>query len=541
VAITPAMNLTLVDRDGLVDDDLIETIDSYAETSTNGGTHILVRGRPPEGFVAPHGVEVYPRTGNRFLILTEDIIAGRDTIKDRAELLATLFPARAEPPRPVVASPELDLDDKAVIERTLRMAKGRRLHQDGDGSGYPSPSEADLGLLNCYRSAGATGEEQLDRLYRSSAWGRGREKWDRRDYRERTLARALDGTVVPFVPTPTATIITPGRSAHGTPAPAVATESQTLGFAPGACADRVADLERQLADAHATIAAKDEIIAAMAQTFLNPNLSHTKKMVAAAMATAAHAKRAAGDAEDDGRVVLSPAEIADDYRPKPEPGEHLSPVNPKTGTKPRMSRAAVKPLIEEAIAEGLAPAEVREVKRTRANGSPYADWEFVIDPGASLAAMLNPWAHYRPEQPKARKVRESRACPHCGEVHPIERVDSCTGCGAVLAALTIDPAPMGEVLSPIGRVAPVRNGRTNISHSESVPREPIPFAKERRESRPDRASRREDAAADLAAREPAWLADAPDPWDTPPDAVPQPALFPLDDSPSGQSYHWAGD
>ena len=526
VAITPEMGVTLIDRDGLVDDDLIETIDSYAETSTNGGTHILVRGRPPEGFVAPHGVEVYPRTGNRFLILTEDIIAGRSEIHDRTELLAKLFP----PARPSVAPPKtsLTLDDAMIMTKCRSSKSGDKFDRlwSGDDSELENDrSRGDQAFTSLVAFYTQDPAQILRIVQQSNRW---RDKWTRRDYQQRTISKALQ------------------RSAFYTPRepipyrPVAATDVQRLPIGIDPCTHRVAELERQLADAHATIAAKDETIAAMAQTFLNPNLSHTKKMVAAAMATAAHAKRAAGDAEDDGRVILSPAEIADDYRPKPEPGEHLSPVNPKTGTKPRMSRAAVKPLIEEAIAEGLAPAEVREVKRTRANGSPYPDWEFVIDPGASLAAMLNPWAHYRPEQPKTRKVRESRACPHCGEAHPIIRVDSCSGCGSVLAERIVDSAsgdPMGDKTSPIASVAPVRNGRRNISHSESVPREPIPFVKERRESRVDRASRREDAAADLASREPSWLADAPDPWDTPP----QPALFPLDDAPPDQSYHFSAD
>jgi hypothetical protein len=201
--LTPEMNVTLIDIDGQADHPLIVGLGSYTERSVNGGLHIVVRGRPPEGFTTPPGVEVYPRTGNRGLILTERVVDGRDRIQERTTVLAERFPARAAPPRPAVAPPHLDLDDTAVIERTLRMAKGRRLHQDGDGSDYPSPSEADLALLCCYISAGAIGEEQLDRLYRSSTWGRSRTKWeDRPDYRALTLARALDGSVVPYVPAP---------------------------------------------------------------------------------------------------------------------------------------------------------------------------------------------------------------------------------------------------------------------------------------------------------------------------------------------------
>ncbi len=197
VAITTDMNITLLDIDGQTDHPLIAELDSYAERSVSGtGIHILVQGHPPASAIKPPGIEVYP--GKRFMLITGELVDGRGTIEDRAAQLATLFPA--QPTRGAVqpASPAT-LDDETIAARTIRMETGRRLHQDGDRGGYPSGSEADLALLNCYVRAGASDPEQLDRLYQRSALHPQRKaEWSRRNYRERTIARALDGRVVPF-------------------------------------------------------------------------------------------------------------------------------------------------------------------------------------------------------------------------------------------------------------------------------------------------------------------------------------------------------
>jgi hypothetical protein len=530
--IAPEMNLTLIDRDDVVDHDLIATVDSYAEESVNGGTHILVRGRPPAGFVAPAGIEVYPRDGNRFVLLTETIIAGRGVIEDRTDILAELFPP-APPVAPLPTTP-LTLADGELLARAFAAVNGTELQRllAGDLNGHGNDhSAADLAAAS--KLAFWTQDEaQIERIISDSSLG-DREKWQNRaDYRKRTIARALQRSE--FY-TPPATITRPGTTDEpaapaGDPCTEVRDELAALR------AENAA-LNRQLAERDATIVAQADLIVAIERTVLNPHLSHTKKMAAVALATKTHAKRAAGDTEPDGRAVLTPAEISDDFRPKPETGGHLPPVNPKTGTKPRMSRASVLPIVEAAIAEGVLIAELREVTRTRANGTPYTDWDFVVDPGPSLADMLNPWANYEPEQPKERKVREARVapgpsplCPHCGEAHPIVAI--CEGCGTVRDDVTVT-APMGDKTSPIGTVAPKRYGRKHISHSG----DPVPFAKERRENRPDRATRHDGAAADLALREPAWLADAPDPYDTPP----QPLLFVVPESPPRSVHFDVGD
>jgi hypothetical protein len=74
---------------------------------------------------------------------------------------------------------------------------------------------------------------------------------------------------------------------------------------------------------------------------------------------------------------------------------------------------------------------------------------------------------WKPDQPKTRKPRSrDLACPHCGEVHPIRRLDYCTGCGELRNETILEPAdqtatdapstesPMSANLADIKRDAP---------------------------------------------------------------------------------------
>ncbi|MBA2518793.1 MAG: hypothetical protein H0V24_03935 [Chloroflexia bacterium] len=258
LVITPTLNLTLTDIDGQRSHSLVDALDSYTERSTSGtGLHILTWGRPPAGFVAPPGIEVYPRHGNRGVIITGDLVGNRGTIHDRPAELAELYPAR---PATTPIAPELEPEDELIIARVLRMEKGRQLHGAGDMSGYRSGSEADLGLLNTYVTAGATTPDQLDRLFRDSTlYPRRRERWDDNRYRERTLAKALDGSVRPWPgwSTPPLRTAQPPKNGVDTGNPHLA------GFLadapdPTPCQLRVAALERENVALRAQLAATEE-------------------------------------------------------------------------------------------------------------------------------------------------------------------------------------------------------------------------------------------------------------------------------------------
>lgn len=107
---------------------------------------------------------------------------GYDTADETAESAGTAPPS--EP---------LDLSDEQLLGKARNAENGRDFEAlwNGRTAGYPSHSEADLAL--CNRLAFWTGGDRsrIDRLFRQS--GLYRDKWERDDYRERTISKALEG------------------------------------------------------------------------------------------------------------------------------------------------------------------------------------------------------------------------------------------------------------------------------------------------------------------------------------------------------------
>lgn len=177
---------------------IMKRLDSYTEISPSGtGLRIFCRGDLP-----PHGrrkgkLEVYSHA--RFLTITGDHVAGfPDTIQDRPhELLQWHREVFGEPPAERtnghVHREPVHLADYDLLNKARVADNGEKFWAlwNGDYSGYGSQSEADLALLNHLAFWTGPDESRLDQLFRSS--GLMREKWERADYRARTIAKALEG------------------------------------------------------------------------------------------------------------------------------------------------------------------------------------------------------------------------------------------------------------------------------------------------------------------------------------------------------------
>src|SRR5215204_2629492 len=208
---TPEDDLCGVDLDGCLDPlteeiepwawTIIEELDSYTEISPSGtGVHILVRAALPEGRNRKGRFEAYDRS--RYFTVTGDHLAGTpQTIEVRQEALQSVVrrvfgeESSNGHTKPVAAPDPLrnDLTDGEVIQKALAASNGVRFSRlwNGDTSGYGSHSEADLAL--CGMLAFWTGGDaaRIDSLFRQS--GLYRKKWDRTDYRNRTIREALSG------------------------------------------------------------------------------------------------------------------------------------------------------------------------------------------------------------------------------------------------------------------------------------------------------------------------------------------------------------
>lgn len=164
---------------------------TYSEVSQSGaGLHILVRGAIPHAIKKPE-IELYS-TG-RYVACTFDSFNGSQSIQNGGQALQDLYQRytpkakrKRRAPAPVVLQ-----DDETVLKRACRAdSKFADLYAGNWTPYYHSHSEADCAL--CCKLAFWTdrSEEQINRLFCSS--GLYRSKWEREDYRRRTIEFAVN-------------------------------------------------------------------------------------------------------------------------------------------------------------------------------------------------------------------------------------------------------------------------------------------------------------------------------------------------------------
>jgi primase-polymerase (primpol)-like protein len=191
---------------------ILGELDSYTELSpSHTGVHSIVKGELPDGprqvdfgDRPHHGCGLYDAARGRYLCMTGERLRGAATIPERtAELRrihARLFPA-SPPKTKTKAKAGASLADDDLIARALQANDGGKFsrlwngHWEGD---YPSQSESDLAL--CSKLSFWTNRDpgRIDQLFRRSALMR--EKWNRQDYREATIAKAIDQTTETYRP-----------------------------------------------------------------------------------------------------------------------------------------------------------------------------------------------------------------------------------------------------------------------------------------------------------------------------------------------------
>lgn len=185
-----------MDERGVLDATTAErlaALDSYAEVSPSGrGVKVLLRATLPPGRRRIGNVELYD-AGRYFTITGRHLGFTPATVEERTAELAALHASLFTPPAPpkltVVRS--APLADDEVLARTRAAANGSAFMRlwAGDTSGYgKDESRADCALI-AHLSFFTQDREQLDRLFRRS--GLMREKWERADYRRRTLDKGV--------------------------------------------------------------------------------------------------------------------------------------------------------------------------------------------------------------------------------------------------------------------------------------------------------------------------------------------------------------
>jgi primase-polymerase (primpol)-like protein len=176
---------------------VVDTIRSYTEVSPSGrGLRIFLKGKlPPQGrkkgrFEVYENARYVTVTG-RHLPTTPPTIESRHAELGRVHRDFFGAPTTCNGASHSGGGVPTDLDDAEIVRRAGAAKGGDKFKALWSGSthGYASTSEADLALVS--RLAFWTGPrpDRIDALFRQS--GLFRSKWQRDDYRQRTIQKAL--------------------------------------------------------------------------------------------------------------------------------------------------------------------------------------------------------------------------------------------------------------------------------------------------------------------------------------------------------------
>jgi len=216
-----AVDLDKCVKDGVIEiwaSEVIESLNSYTEISPSGtGIRIICKATLGENC---HGrrfgsKEIY--TAKRFVTMTGQTLRSVPVREAQAEIGNLLASFPSEAPR-MENFQNLGEHPEELDEHTLELINNHRSQHkhfnslwSGDMSSYAGDhSKADYGFLCSLVALGITKPPQLDAALRAS--GLYREKWERPDYCESTIAKALATTPtasfspslseVSFLPTP---------------------------------------------------------------------------------------------------------------------------------------------------------------------------------------------------------------------------------------------------------------------------------------------------------------------------------------------------
>jgi hypothetical protein len=186
--------------------EIIKQLNSYSEISPSGtGVKIFLKGKKPGPKCRKGNIEIYD--ANRFFTITGNHLGGTPfEVHNRTKELETLYHQLWPKKAPDDSNPQKDppanhsISDSKIIEKAMAAKNGGKFSTlwRGDHSEYPSQSEADLALCQALAFWVGADSTHIDALFRQS--GLYRDKWDREDYRDRTINEAISRTSEVYTP-----------------------------------------------------------------------------------------------------------------------------------------------------------------------------------------------------------------------------------------------------------------------------------------------------------------------------------------------------
>lgn len=186
-------------------EEIISRIDSYTEISPSGtGIRIVCKGALPPGARRRGAVEMYDCSSPRYLTITGHRVDGtpRGLQSRQGEIEEVHLrylgkevekATSAAPAADVAVECADDLELVDILEVATHAKHGPKFAKLWAGNwedDYPSQSEADLALCSILGFYCGPQPDLIDSVFRRS--GLMRDKWERVDYRERILGKAID-------------------------------------------------------------------------------------------------------------------------------------------------------------------------------------------------------------------------------------------------------------------------------------------------------------------------------------------------------------
>lgn len=181
---------------------IVDRLDTYTEYSPSGtGVRLLLIGTKPGERCRRKWVELYSE--RRYVTLTGRRLDGTPATPQPRQaqlegIYRALFPPAEKAGRkvqsaaPLEDSPRAALPDEEIVRRAYEAANGPKFGKLWEGclDDYDGDHSAADQALCCLLAFWTEDEEQIDALFRQS--GLYRPKWERADYRERTITHALN-------------------------------------------------------------------------------------------------------------------------------------------------------------------------------------------------------------------------------------------------------------------------------------------------------------------------------------------------------------
>jgi len=179
---------------------VVQEMNTYTEISPRScGVKLLLYGSKPAGRCRVGNTEIYGEA--RFFTITGHHLDGTPTTVERRQeelsrLHARLFPINdnAAKVNGSLLPTDDDLPDAEILDLAGKARNGDKFRKlwagDWQSVSYPSQSEADQALVGILAFWTGPNAERIDRLFRRS--GLYRDKWERHDYRDRTIQRVLE-------------------------------------------------------------------------------------------------------------------------------------------------------------------------------------------------------------------------------------------------------------------------------------------------------------------------------------------------------------